>query len=294
MATGESYTQSGGIRQDLVDVLTKVNKHKTPMVNMLKKGTAKNRVHTWIYTQVNGTGSTNARIEGAAVTTNAPQSFTEYSNYTQIIGQPFNVSRTETKVNYAGVKNYIATQKEIALAKVGMDTEYSALNGTGHSGGAGTAREMRGMAYYVSANTATVAATALSSTSGTTQFEAVLQGIFDAGAIADFALVNSANKLAIDKWTANTTKFTDAAKAKLASFISVYESSMGRIDLIIDTQMSTASIYVGQMDKLVLAYLDTPHTEDLAKTTDGYSFDMVCEVTLEVLDPNSVGELQLS
>lgn len=301
MAASSTYNQSGGLRQDLLNVMTLVSKFRTPLVNKLKHVAAKDRIHNFTYAQIVGSGANNinAQVENFTIVTNAAQAYTQAYNWTQIIAWPFNVSRTQTKVDYAGVSNYIAGQTEIALQNVAMDLETSLIQATGNSGTSAAGRVMKGLLAWATATTATGSSTAFNTSAGVAILEPFLQAIWEQGNLCtpDTLIVNAAQKAGVDSWSTPVTRWIDAKDNKLSYMINVYQSSFsaaGGLEIMIDQAMPALSVVAMNADGLAIAYLDKPHVEELAKTTDGFQYNVVTECTLEVKNPFALGTLVLS
>ena len=307
---GNTYEESDGIRQDLLDVLTKVNKNATPLVNLLDTTKATNTTHIWPFIQVvptvtgygaAGTPTQNAQVEGALITMAAAAAYTNYSNYSQISYIPFNISETQQHVIYAGVPNILEDQAEVAMKRLGQDFENALVNGVASAGSATAARQMDGMGAWCGKGVAqqdTGSKATFATTVGNQVLEGLLQKIYVASSDhADFVLINPANKTAIDGWTANVTKYQEADKYLLSAFINVYESSFGvpgGIKLIIDNFINTDTFYAGKLETFKIAYLRKPVGKKLATLSDGMNFYTVLEASLEQLNPVSCGVLTIS
>ena len=307
---GNIYEQADGIRQDLLDVLTKVNKNSTPLVNLLEVSKATNTTHIWPFIQVSpsvtgygstGTATQNAQIEGATITMAAAIPYVNYSNYTQISYIPFNISETQQAVVYAGVPNILEDQAEVAMKRLGQDFENALMNGVASAGSATAARQMNGVGSWAAlgvASQSTGSATTFATTTGNAVLEDLLQKIYTKSSDhADFVLVNPANKSSIDGWTAGVTKYQEADKYLLSAFINVYESSFGvpgGIKLIIDNFINQNVFYAGKLETFKIAYLRKPVGKKLATLSDGMNFYTVLEATIEQLNPVSCGSLTIS
>ncbi len=305
---GNTYDDSGAIREDLLDILTKVNKNATPLVNLLEDEKATNTTHIWpsviVSPSVTGYGSTgiptqNAQVEGATITMQGATPYTNNSNYTQISYIPFNISETQQYVVYAGVPNILEDQAEIAMKRLGQDFENALMNGTASAGSSTTARQMNGMgAFCAAGQTYAGSAATFATTTGNSVLEQLLQKIYTASTDhADFVLVNPANKTQIDGWTANVTRYQEADKYMLSAFINVYQSSFGvpgGIKLIIDNFINQNTFNAGKLEDFHIAFLRRPVGKKLATLSDGMNFYTVLEATLELRNPVAAGQLTIS
>jgi len=293
----ETYTNSSGLKQDLLNALKLIQEDKTPMVSRLKTSTAKQRLHQWVSDRITTPAANAAAVEGAAFNASAAAAFTTTDNYTQIVREDFAISGTMEASEYAGVSSTVSYQKQKALKSIGTKLEYAIVNSTGNTGTSGTAREMRGFAYFgtASGNTATASSgTALGTSAGENAFVDMLQALYDDGVEADFAYMSLASKRQIDKWTASSTKFVESKTMKLPAMVNIYESSFGIIEMIFSAIVPNSAIYAAPMDALRVAYLRKPFSEIQGKNGDAFPVMVLLEATLEVLDPLAVGKVTLS
>ena len=309
-AGGSAVSSSGGMREDLSDILTKVNLAETPMVNLLDETEADNPVHNWptllVKPSVTGYGASstptqNAQVEGAFITMAAATPYVVYNNYTQISWIPFSISETMKNVRFAGVNNIEEDQAEVAVSRLGMDTENAYLNGVASAGSSTTARQMNGIGAWCGTAQAiqkTGSAATFATTTGNLVLETLLQGIYtNSTDRADFVLVNPTNQSAINSWTANVTKYQEADKYLLSAFISVYQSSFGKtggVKLIMDLFMNVNTFYAGKLENFKKSYLRKPYGKKLATTGDATNRYVVLESTIEQHNPYSCGSLVIS
>lgn len=304
---GNVYDDSGGIRQDLIDVLTKITKNKAPLLQLMEPTKATSTTHLWPFIQiqptVTGYGAAsptqNAQVEGATITMAGAQPYTNESNYTQIAYVPFNISRTQMRVVYAGVPNIVEDQMEVAIKRLGQDCENAFVNGIASAGTSTSARQMNGLSAWAAANiNQTGSLATLATTTGNLILETLLQAIYaQIQDKSDFVLCNSADKTSIDQWTARVTRYQSAEDYAISGFINVYESSFGApggLRIIIDQFVPAHTLIVGEIESLKAAWLDEPQSKELATIADGQNYYSVLEASLEVRDPLAVGQVVCS
>lgn len=297
---GETYTQSTGIKQSLLDVMKLVVQDKTPLVSQLKTSRGIQKVHLWDSDRISQATANAGLVEGAAAADTAPADMTQSTNYMQIVGSSYSISGTQAATAYAGVGDYVKYQLKKAMKKMAMDVEYALINGTGATGSSSVAREMRGLAYWATANTACSAALAsatFTGTAGEKAFNDVLEGLSELGTLPNTSLVSGANIRSISGWTSNgATRFRDVASDTLNAMVAVYRSSFGDIKLLLHTMTGDSYVYLGDMNELYIAYLTgrEPKNYPLAKLGDSERFQVVTECTLEVRDPLSWGYVSLT
>jgi hypothetical protein len=300
MAVGNTFNEGTGLKQSLLDVMLLIVKDKVTLVNKLKEGKKPLQpVHYFDVDTIAKPSSNNAAVEGASYTGVEPADFTQNYNVTQIIRKNYSISGTMEASEYAGVKSRLAYEKKKALKQIGLDLEYAIINATGATGASGTAREMRGLAYWGSANTAATATassgTALGSTAGESVVTDILEALYELGSPANTILMSAASKRQIDKWTANgATRFYMVESGKMNAMINVYESSFGRVELMMNTFVPDTAIYPMDTEAVKISYLRKPMTGALAKTADSMDFEALLEATVEVPNPYGVGLITLS
>lgn len=305
MANTQSYSNSAGLRQDLLNQLKLVQESKTPLVSRLKSSVAKSRYHEFVADKITTPADNNAAgqiaVEGADFSAVAVDNFTQSGNYCQIVRRDFAISGTMEASDYAGVASSVAYQKQKALKVIGVGLEVAILQGTGNSGTSAVARSLKGLpqwavdaASYTSA-TATASSSTFATSAGEEKFLDMLQALFNKGVDINFAYVNGAVKRQIDKWTLNVVKYVDMAKSEgtLYAKVAVYESSFGVTEILYTPSCAVANVIAGDMNDLRIAYLRRPFSEAQGKRGDSWPVIVLLEATLEVLNPNSLGLIQL-
>ena len=295
------YTNTGGLRQDLLNALKTIQEAQTPLVSRLKSSVATQKLHEWPSDRINVATTNNAAVEGADFSAAAVQNFTQSTNYCQIVRQDFAISGSmEGSGVYAGIASQVAYQKTKSLKKIGMDLEWAILQATGNSGASATsAREMVGLptwaanAYSAVSATATIAITALGSSSGESKFNDVCQALFNKGVIPDFAYTNGQGKRQVSAWTAKVTPYHEMQDKKLPAQVAIYEGDFGVIEFLY-TPNSGANLIVGLMENLRIAYRRRPFSWVQGVRGDSWPVIVLGEATLEVLDPLSVGVVALT
>lgn len=305
MANTQSYTNSGGLRQDLLNQLKLIQESKTPLVSRLKSSVAKQRYHEFVSDRITTPADNNATgqvaIEGADFSAVEVANFNQVGNYCQIIRQDFAISGTMEASEYAGIASNVAYQKQKSLKSIGVGLEVAVLQGTGNSGTSAVGRSLTGLAGWAVAGasytsaTATASSATFATSAGEEKFLDMLQALFAKGVDINFAYVNGAVKRQMDKWTLNVVKYVDIAKEKGTFYakIAVYESSFGVTELMYTPSQAVANVVAGDMNDLRIAYLRRPFSEAQGKRGDSWPVIVLLEATLEVLNPYSVGLLQL-
>jgi len=289
MAVLNTYDTTAGNREDIYDVLQLVSPEETPLFTRLPDAVANARTHNWVeYTLASGSG--NADIEGATATGGTSSSKKRLANYTQIMSKNGAVSGTQRKVTIVGEQDEFAFQMKKAMLewKIGADSDLILqISGTGSDT---TASTMTGLIDAIQTNRVTGSANTVALRES--DFNDLLQKIFESGAVPDTCYVNGFNKRRISQFVTSNTRFLNMdGENKLVNRISIYESDFGTIEVVLERYMSK-SVGVLQKDALFRkAWLRKPVTYPLAKRGDLDEFQIVGEWTLEYLNQRAGGIL---
>lgn len=288
MAWGLITYQDAARREDLLDVIGDVSPDETPLMTLFGTSTARGTFHEWLKYSVSRPSSVSSDAEGADTTFGDLTQPSRETNNTHIIKQAIQVSRTERKVNVAGMGDPYAFQKADALRQLKMKMEYAILNATRASGSSGVARTMRGVDAFISS-------VVTARNSGTSFSELELNDMtadaylaVRADKVFDMVLCTVKIKQAIAGFGGNSTRYIDAKEKRLTKDILVYDSAVGshRIMHHRDVRNSAGSttVYGLREDLHKVAYLDKPMFEEIAKLGDADRGHWVTEFTLEVLE----------
>jgi hypothetical protein len=250
--------------------------------------TAKGTYHEWLKYNVSRPSSVSANVEGADTTFSDLTQPSRTGNVTQIIKQAVQVSRTERKVNVAGMGDPYAFQKAEALRTLKMKMEYAILNAVQASGSSGVARQMTGIdAFITSVVTNRDSGTSFSETE-LNDMSADAYTAVRADKIFDLVLCTVKIKQAIAGFGGNSTRYIDASERRLIKDILVYDSAVGSHKIMqhrdVRNSAGSTTVYGLREDMHKIAYLDKPMFEELAKIGDADRAHWVTEFTLEVLE----------
>lgn len=288
MAWGLITYQDSARREDLLDVIGDVSPDETPLMTLFGTSTAKGTLHEWLKYNISRPSTVSADVEGADTTFGDLTQPSRESNNTHIIKQPIQVSRTERKVNVAGMGDPYAFQKADALRQLKMKMEYVILNSTRASGSSGVARKLKGVDEFISS-------VVTARNSGTSFSELELNDMtadayltVRADKVFDMVLCTVKIKQAIAGFGGNSTRYIDAKEKRLTKDILVYDSAVGshRIMHHRDVRNNAGSVTVyGLREELhKVAYFDKPMFEELGKVGDADRAHWVTEFTVEVLE----------
>jgi hypothetical protein len=289
MAVLQTYQTTAGNREDIYDVLQLVSPEETPIFTRLPDSQATAITHSWVeYTLASGSG--NADIEGATATGASSSSKARLLNYTQIMSKTGAVSGTQRTVNNVGSEEEFAFEMKKKMLEWKLGAESDLILQISGAGSATTARSMTGLIDAIQTNRVTGSATTVALRES--DFNDLLQKIFEAGAVADTVYVNGFNKRRISQFVTSNTRFLNmGGDNKLTNRVSIYESDFGTMEIVLARYVSKTVGIMVKADLFRKAWLRKPVTFPLAKRGDLDEFEIVGEWTLEYLNQRAGGIL---
>lgn len=277
----------GSRREDLLSLVGDVTPDDTPLMTMLKTGSASNTLHEWLEDYITPPSSVTYAAEGAAATYAALTQPARRNNITAIVSKTFRVSGTERATNPGNGQDPLDYQSAKALREWKMDAEFTLVQGAVASGASGTARQMAGLINVITTlYTARNSGTSLSET----EFQDMHQDSWEQGGTDnafDLVLVPFGLKRKIDGFTAGATKYVNQEDKKLTQPVAIYETSAGVARIMQHRYVPSAAATPGprflgiKEDLYRVAYLRKPFREMLAKDGDRDNGQIVGEFTLE-------------
>jgi hypothetical protein len=290
--TGQVYHQSGasGVgrqnREDLMDMITNVTPAETPFLSNLKRSKATNVYHEWLTHSLANAATTTA-LEGDVASFTSPTTLTRNVNICQINAKTIAVSGTQEVVMKAGMKSEMAYRVVNATKEMKRDLELSMFQNTAaNTGGATTARVLKGVAGFCTTSSTTTAVTR-------TDIQTMLQTLFTAGCSPDVMYVNAAMKTkvsALAGLSSSAYQWNMDADAKRFSYaVNIWDGDFGVQRVVAAHQMGTQSIAALELQHWRHAVLRPLQTTDLAKDGDNEKKMILMESTLEALATASSG-----
>lgn len=224
------------------------------------------KVHSWNVDPIANVtaGAGTLELSDTSYVGNDP---TLISNHTQIIEYGFAVSQSSAHAQHVGGDKFAREQMK-AMKKWKKNLEVSAVAGTLVSGTGTAARTMQGFARFA---TLTTGHSGVSLTSDI--FDGLLQNNWDfGGAEHDTVLVSRVLKARISSFTVGNTRNVDASEATLYGRIDVYDSTVGRVKVVLSRVANnlSANTYESMVsyiqDFVMIGFLDEPHFEERAVT----------------------------
>ena len=321
--TLQTFSQTN-IREDLEDLIYNVDPFRTPILNMAKKGEAKQTFHEWDVDALNAQNSANAAVQGDNPTNIQLTATGRMGNYTQISNKTIQLSGTLQAVTAAGGTNKMGYQLAKKAKELKRDMEGVLTANTIKSAGSATvAAFSAGLPTFIATNdfklTAGTPAGAdpsgagafvtigsanfyaggavrvdNSSTSALTEanMKTVIQSVYkNSGDCPEYGVVSPANKQIISAFTTTTsTRFVKVEDKLLQTVIDTYESDFGDIKMIPDIFLARSrDAYFLASNYLRVNYLRPFQTIPLAKTGDSDQKMLLAEYCLEVCNEHAHG-----
>jgi hypothetical protein len=283
-----------GNREDLSDVIYRIDPTDTPFISGIDKEKASAVFHEWQTQALAAAVSTNAVLEGDDAVTDAVTVTVRLGNYCQISDKVGRVSGTQRAVNTAGRDDEYDYQYMLKGLELKRDMEKTVLeNKVRNAGAAATARELAAIGSWIATNDdfdsggsspTTVATDARND--GTqrafteAQLKNVLQLCWTEGGKPDTISVGGFNKQVFSTFTGRATPTEDVKAKKIVASVDAYESDFGRLKVVANRFQRARDALVLQMDMWAIAYLRKFVKTDLAKTGDSDRFQILSEYTL--------------
>lgn len=289
MAIGLITDMSQGqtLQEDVVNAIYNVDYKSTPFTSRIGESAATNTLHSWLQ-DVYAAPAFNATAESAdAVIVDAVEPV-RHSNIVQLFRKVITVSDTELAVPHYGMNDPFEYQTQKRMVEIARDIELAVVAGTRASGSSGVARQTDGAIALITTNKT-------AQTSGTCFTESILlnllSGVYSGGTDEDVDLMLTGPylKLAIDKFSTNTTRYLDATAFEQALRVDTYMSSFGIHKIVLSRQVPTGGVLGVDTSKWRLAWLVGRRVaiKPLSKTGSSTKALMEGEATVEALNERS-------
>jgi|TARA_X000000950_G_scaffold281260_1_gene377520 hypothetical protein len=295
-----------GEREDLSDVITRIDPDETPIYSSLRKETVNNTTFDWLVQELAAASATNYVAEGADASYATPTQAVRFSNVTQISQKDAAVSGTLDSVDTAGRDRETAYQKVLKGLELRRDIEKGLCSDNAKATGA--TRETANLSSWitnVSVGSGGAAPTGDGSdvpTGGTDRdlslalIDAAHQAAYEDGGNPNMLVVSPAKKatfsdLSSGSVATNQIQYTAPREAAIVGSVSLYLSDYGELSVVIDRQMGNDRLYLLDSDYASVVTLPGRNflVEDLAKTGDAAKFQVITEYGLKVSAPKAHG-----
>lgn len=279
--------QGQSLQEDVVDAIYNVDYKSTPFVSRIGESVATNTLHSWLQ-DVYAAPVANATIESAdAVVTDAVEPLRK-SNVVQLFRKVITVSDTEIAVPHYGMNDPFEYQTQKKMVELARDIELASIAGTRASGSSGVARSSDGAIALITTNKT-------AQTSGTCFTEAIFNNlmsmVYSAGTDEDVDLILTGPylKLAIDKFSTNTTKYLDANAFDQVLRVDTYMGSFGIHKVVLERNIPAGALLGVDTSKWRTAWLVGRRVgiKPLGKTGSSTKALMEGEATWEALSEKS-------
>lgn len=289
MAIGliSDMAQGQTLQEDVVDAIYNVDYIATPFVSQIGESVATNTLHSWLQDTLAAPGL-NATAESADAVVVDAVNPVRHSNIVQLFRKVITVSDTERALPNYGMNDPFEYQTQKRMKEVARDIELAAVAGTRASGSSGVARQADGAIALITTNkTAQTSGTCFSEDI----FNKLMSLVYSSGTddSVDLVLVGPYLKLAIDKFTTNTTRVIEATAYEQSQRVDTYVSSFGQHRVMLERNVPASAILGVDTSKWRTAWLVNRRLaiQPLGKTGSSTKALLEGEATWEALNEKS-------
>ena len=284
-----------GIREDLADIIYNIAPTDTPFMSNVGKGSASGTYHEWQTDDLTAAAD-NKVAEGAAAPAAESVASVRVGNYTQIASKTVSVSGSNEAADDAGRASQMAYQ----LAKKGMELKRDmekTLVGTDKAqvagAAAGTARELGSVTSWLGTNCSFGSGGGAPTGNGTdigaagtdrdfteSLLTSVVEDCWVQGGTPSIIMCNAFQKSKITAFTGNATRYKDVGDKTIVNAVDVYVSDYGELAVVPNRFMLNETVLVMQPDMFSVDTYRDFQTNDIAKTGDFESKQLLVEYTL--------------
>jgi hypothetical protein len=308
-STFDSYTAIGN-REDLADVIYRIDPTDTPFMSLAEKEKADAVNHEWQTQALAAASGANAQLEGDDPTTTASTPTVRLGNIMQISYKVARVSGTQQAIDHAGRDNELAYQEMLKGLELKRDQE-TVLVGTNQAkltGNATTARLTASVLSWLKSNTnkATAGTAGVdpaaadgtgTRTDGTQiaftepRLKDVLNKIWVNGGKPNTVMTGAFNKQVFSSFTGRSTPIEEAKSKKIVASVDAYESDFGLVKVLANRFSRARDVLVLENEKWAIAYLNGRNmiSISLAKTGDSDRRQILSEYGLVARNEKSSG-----
>ncbi len=285
--TSYDVGSAGGLREDLIDVITNISPVETWFTSHSGTGKATNRYHEWLTDSLAAPGP-NAVLEGSdALPAQQITPPVRLGNYCQILRKVIQISESEEAFTKAGRSSDMAYSYANKLKELAQDIEYALLiNNASVAGNDGLARQLEGVLGWVQTNLKDASIGGVAQPFTVDAFNALCQMIWQKGGKPSIVLAGGFQKRAISAaMTAINRRDVAASKEEVTFGVNVYQSDYGRVAVyphyIIDAAAPGTLPVLGDMKLWKKAWARPIKKTPLAKTGSSNAVMVEAELTLE-------------
>lgn len=286
-----------GEREDLSDVITRIDPAETPIFSNAKKEVTSGVFHEWQVQELTAAADDNYVAEGADYSYVNPTATTRLGNYHQISVQAASVSGTLDAVDKAGRDKETAYVKVLKGLEQRRDIEKALVKNEARS--ASDPRKAGKISAYMTnvslvspSTTPTGDGSDVSDKAGTNaaltlaKIDAGMKLAYEDGGQPDILVVSPANKVAFSDLSSgsvatNQLTMTAPREAAIIGSVSLYLTDFGTLSVTIDRQMPNDTVFLMDSDYYAVGHLPNRmfSVSDVAPTGDATKFSIVSEWT---------------
>ncbi|MGL3209683.1 DUF5309 domain-containing protein [Bradyrhizobium brasilense] len=301
--------QAIGNREDLSDMIYRIDPTDTPFMSGVDKEKASAVNHEWQTQALAPASNANAQLEGDDPTANALVPTVRLGNLCQISYKMAQVSGTQQAVDHAGRDNELAYQEMLRGLELKRDIE-TILVGSNQAKVAGSTsvpRKTASVLSWVVSNTSKGTAGGAADpaaadgtgtrTDGTqlafteVRLKTVLSSIWSNGGKPGTIMTGAFNKQVFSTFTGRSTAIEEAKSKKIVASVDAYESDFGKLKVVANRFQRPRDVLVLEMDKWAVAYLNGRNmiSIPLAKTGDSDRRQVLAEYALVARNEKASG-----
>ena len=304
-----TYTTANAVgeREDLSDLIARIDPDETPVFSNAKKEVTKGVFHEWQVQELTAASDTNHVNEGADFSYVNPTATTRLGNYHQISVQAASVSGTLDAVDTAGRAKETAYVKLLKGIEQRRDIDKALFKNEARS--SSDPRKAGKLLSYISnmelisaSTTPTGDGSNVSDMAGTNaaltlaKIDSAMKMAYDDGGSPDMLVVSPANKVAfsdLSSGSAVTNQLHMTAgnptDAVIIGSVSMYLTDFGALNVVIDRQAANTEIFLLDSDHYSIGHLPGRlfSASDVAPVGDATRFSIVSEWTLIMKAPKA-------
>jgi len=294
-----------GNREDLSDVIYRIDPTDTPFMSGIEKERATAVNHEWQTQALASASSSNFQLEGDDVIADSTTVTVRLGNICQISRKAPRVTGTQRAVDHAGRDDEMAYQEMLKGLELKRDME-TTLCGTNQAkvtGADATPRKTASVLSWIKSNTSKSGsdpstADGLGTRSDSTQrafteafLKTVLSSIWTNGGKPNTIMTGAFNKQVFSTFTGRASPIEDTRAKKITASVDAYESDFGVLKVVANRFQRSRDVLVLQMDMWAVAYLNGRRfvSQPLAKTGDSDIKVILSEYALVARNEKSSG-----
>ena len=297
-----------GEKEQLADVIYRIDPDETPIFSAVKKSTGNGVFLEWQTQELAAVSTSNHASEGADVSTAAATPTVRLGNYMQISQKAFAVSNTLDVVDKAGRDREMAYQRVLKSLELRRDIE-KMIGDTNVARSGSEPRKSASLITWISNGdkpsdmafasggngTATADLTGTARALTLAQIETSMQAAWTDGGSPSMAVMSASNRANFSDLSAsgnlvsNDVNMTAAKEVTYVGSTSVFLTDFGTIEVTPSRFMSDDKLFLIDPDFVEIATLNGRNfvENEIAPTGDAQKAQIICEWTLKPLAPKA-------